>query len=494
MKIFSCLLIVILLSVLSCEHQEAKDERLAKQYCSSCHLFPKPSLLDKETWRKEVFPEMAFRMGIDKSQLNTIRFEDQYIIQRILPKEPMVGKEDWERIKAYYDRNAPDSLLVSDRIITDTVKQFLATVLRLPIAHHQLVTTITYDSIARKVYIGTRPGMLYRLSPQFEVEDSIQLGSAPSKIVVENDGHLTALVMGIMDPNEQALGHVSTIESPSKKLVAIIDSLQRPVDFQKADLNNDGADDYIFCNFGNFTGSLVAYRSVEGGKFRRYPLQPLAGARKILIKDFDGNGLLDIVALMTQADERIIILYNQGNFQFRLATLAKFDAVHGASYFEIADFNNDGKFDILYTNGDNADFSAILKPYHGVHILLNNGTNEFKESWFYPLHGASQARVLDFDQDGDLDIAVTSFFPDFKKHPDHSFVYFENTRKGYVPKITPLASRGRWITLDASDYDNDGDTDIILGSLAFPTLIPKDLFAKWTNDKISVLKLENKLK
>jgi hypothetical protein len=198
--------------------------------------------------------------------------------------------------------------------------------------------------------------------------------------------------------------------------------------------------------------------------------------------------------LMTQADERIIIFYNQGNFQFRLATLAKFDAVHGASYFEVADFNLDGKFDILYTNGDNADFSAILKPYHGVHILLNNGTNEFNESWFYPIHGASAARVLDFDQDGDLDIAVTSFFPDFKNHPDHSFVYFENTSDGYIPQITPLASKGRWITMETADYDGDGDTDILLGSLAFPTLIPKDLINQWSYDEISILKLENRLR
>jgi hypothetical protein len=494
MKIFYCLLIVILLSVLSCENQEAKDERLAKQYCSSCHTFPRPSLLDKKTWRNDVFPEMAFRMGLDRSQFKKFTFEDRHIIERILPKEPMVSTEDWERIKAYYERKAPDSLIIVDRRIADTVKQFVPTTLRLPVGYHQLVTAIKYDSIRSKIYVGTRAGTLYQLSRTFEVEDSAQLGSAPSKLEIEENGNPVALVMGIMDPNEQSLGYLGAIQLPSKNLIIGIDSLQRPVDFQKVDLNGDGAEDYVFCNFGNFTGSLVGYRAEEGGKFRRYILQPLAGARKIVIQDFDGNGMPDILALMTQADERIIILYNQGDFQFRLATLAKFDAVHGSSYFEVADFNNDGKFDILYTNGDNADFSAILKPYHGVHILLNNATNEFNESWFYPIHGASQARVLDFDQDGDLDIAVTSFFPDFKKHPDHSFVYFENTSDGYIPQVTPLASKGRWITMEAADYDRDGDTDILLGSLAFPTLIPKDLFNKWTNDKISILKLENKLR
>ena len=180
--------------------------------------------------------------------------------------------------------------------------------------------------------------------------------------------------------NEQARGSVAVLQQ-DRTFANEIDSLQRPVDFERVDFNNDKADDYVICSLKS-RGSLAVYQGLANGKFQRHVLSNLPGARRIIIKDFDGNGLLDIMTLMSQGDERILLFYNRGNFEFRLTTLLRFTAVQGSSYIEIADFNNDGKFDILYTNGDNADYSAILKPYHGVHIFLNNGTNEFKESWF----------------------------------------------------------------------------------------------------------------
>ena len=492
MKIFFCALAIIFLSVLSCQRQQS-GERLAKQHCGSCHMFPEPSLLDKKTWEKQVFPEMAFRMGLDNSPLNNIPFEDQDPILRSLPDEPMVSIENWERIKKFYNDNAPDSLAIPDRVITDTIKQFKATALRLPIEQHHSITHIAKDPNKDKIYIGNRPGKLYEFNQKFEIIDSFKVESAPSKIFMLENGDPMLLLMGVMDPNEQPLGSIKVLQQESRKLITVVDSLKRPVDFERVDLNNDKADDYITCNFGNHTGALVIHQSLGNGKFRKHFLSSMPGARKIIVRDFDGNGLPDVLALMTQGDERILLYYNLGNFQFRLTTLFRFNAAQGSSYIEVVDFNNDGKPDILYTNGDNADFSIILKPFHGVRIFLNSGTNEFKESWFYPMHGASQARVLDFDKDGDLDIAAISFFPDFKKHNDHSFIYFENTPQGYVAQITPLANKGRWITMEACDYDSDGDTDILLGSLAFPTNVPPDIFSRWRKDEISILVLENKL-
>jgi hypothetical protein len=493
MKIFYGVLAIIFFSILSCENQNQKEERLAKKYCGSCHTFPDPSLLDKKTWENYVFPEMAFRMGLDNTPLNTIRFEDHPIIKRTLPDLPMVSNENWEQIKKYYLQNAPDSLVIPEQHVSTPLEQFEAESIRLSIKHHQTVTLIKYDSLSDKIYLGTRPGMLYTMNRNFDVLDSSKLSSPPSKLRISSGEDPIALLMGIMDPNEQSLGNIIVLQQQTKNFTKVIDSLQRPVDFEKADLNNDGVDDYVVCNFGNITGALVAFEGLEKGNFRRHILQHLPGARRIIIRDFNGNGMPDILALMTQADERIILLYNQGNFHFRMSTLLRFDAVYGSSYFDVADFNNDGKFDILYTNGDNADYSPILKPYHGVRIFLNNGTNEFKESFFYPMHGASQARVVDFDNDGDLDIAAISFFPDFKNHPDHGFIYLENTSNGFAPHVTPLAGKGRWITMEAADYDRDGDVDILLGSLAFPIRIPEDLFKQWRKEEISVLLLKNNL-
>jgi len=492
MKIFFFGLLIIFISFLSCENQHQKDERLAKQYCGSCHIFPEPSLLDKKSWEKEVLPEMAFRMGLDNSLLSTSTFQDQAAIMMSLPDAPMTSQENWERIKKYYNDTAPDSLIIPEQKISDTLKLFEVKPIRLRVLQHKAVTVIAQDSTKDTIYIGTRQGKLYELNHNFEVKDSIRLSSAPSKLTLQDNADPTILLMGIMDPSEQARGSVAFLQH-DRTFAYEIDSLQRPVDFERVDFNNDQADDYVICNFGNHTGSLAIYQGLPNGKFQRHVLSNLPGARRTITKDFDGNGFPDIMALMSQGDERILLFYNQGNFQFRLTTLLRFNAVQGSSYIDIADFNNDGKSDIIYSNGDNADYSAILKPYHGVHIFLNSGTNEFKESWFYPMHGASQTRVSDFDHDGDLDIGAISFFPDFKNHPEQGFVYFENTPQGFKPQITPLANKGRWITMEAFDYDHDGDRDILLGSMAFPTLVPVDLLTKWHADQISILVIRNKL-
>jgi hypothetical protein len=272
----------------------------------------------------------------------------------------------------------------------------------------------------------------------------------------------------------------------------IIDSLKRPVHFEINDLNNDGLDDFVVCAFGNYSGTLVAFRNLGDGKYERLVIQNLPGARKVIIRDFDGNGLNDILALMTQGDERIILVLNQGDFNFRESTLLRFPPVYGSSYFDVADFNNDGKFDLLYTNGDNADYSMVLKPYHGVRIFLNNGNNSFNESWFFNMHGASQAAARDFDGDGDLDIAAISFFPDFEKHPEQGFIYFENKEGQFVPQVSEFGAKGRWLTMEASDIDQDGDCDLMLGALDFDSGVPKRLMDQWRKERTSILVLRNK--
>ena len=144
--------------------------------------------------------------------------------------------------------------------------------------------------------------------------------------------------------------------------------------------------------------------------------------------------------------------------------MLQFPPSYGMSYFELVDFNKDGFPDILLTNGDNWDYSAIAKNYHGVRLYLNDGKDNFKESWFYPLYGAAKALARDFDNDGDLDIAATSFYSDLD-NPQHGFIYLANDGKmNFKAFSTPLAASGKWLTMEAADFDHDGDMDIILGS------------------------------
>ena len=44
---------------------------------------------------------------------------------------------------------------------------------------------------------------------------------------------------------------------------------------------------------------------------------------------------------------------------------------------------------------------------------MNDGKNNFREAWFFPLNGAYKAVAPDFNKDGNMDIAAISYFPDY---------------------------------------------------------------------------------
>jgi hypothetical protein len=135
-------------------------------------------------------------------------------------------------------------------------------------------------------------------------------------------------------------------------------------------------------------------------------------------------------------------------------------------YFTLRDFNGDGHPDIVYVNGDNFDYSRVLKPYHGVRILENDGHNNFVERYFFPIYGAARAEVADFDGDGDLDILTTSNFADAGRHPERSILYLENSG-GYVfkPYAFTIAAENQWNLIASADLNHDGLLDAIVGAM-----------------------------
>lgn len=475
---------------LLCSCEQKSPEHLAKQYCGSCHTYPEPALLDKRTWEKGVLPQMAFRMGVDYSLLKDVSQQDMPEVMKALPDKAMVTQEEWIAIRDFYLQHAPDSLTQPAHEVLPEQKQFTASAVRLSGNPLPLLTLVQYDSSTHRIFAGTRLSKLYRLSADFTVEDSFQLQSPPSHILFGKNNELIISCMGIMDPNDQPAGKIIRLNTAKYEQAVLIDSIKRPVHLRQADLNNDGLDDLVVAAFGNYTGALLAYeRSADG--YKRHTVHMLPGTRKTIVDDFNNDGLNDILALITQGDEQITLFINEGDFRFSPQVLLRFPPVYGSSYVERCDFNGDGKFDILYSNGDNADYSSIFKPYHGVRLFLNDGNNHFKESWFHAMPGASQAVARDFDQDGDVDVAAIAFFPDLKDHPEQGFFYFENNNGKLLPQITSLASAGRWLTLEATDYDRDGDEDLLLGALDFAAGVPDSLLQRWQTARTSILVLRN---
>ena len=476
-----------------------KGKELAAQYCQSCHLLPDPSLLDKKSWDLGVLPGMGPRLGIfyhNGREYPSAQF-DLNITRSFYPDKPLMQPYQWQHILDYYAALAPDSLPGQNRpdSIQIGLSQFTALIPQKSYGNPaSCLVAIDSSRNPRKIMVcDVLNHNLYRFNDQLQLTDSIRTPGPIVDIDMEHD-LMTACNIGILNPNNGKKGSAMLIHKDGQDkmnldTVALFDNLARPVQILRADLNQDGRMDYLVCEFGNLTGALSWMENTGDGKYTRHLLRAYPGAIRAYIQDANHDGLPDIWVLFAQGEEGIFLFTNKGHGQFDQQEVLRFPPVYGSSYFELDDFNKDGFPDILYTCGDNADYSPVLKPYHGVYIYLNDGKNHFTQKYFFPINGCYKAVARDFDGDGDLDIATIAFFADFYKQPQEGFVYLEN--KGdmlFKPYSMQEIKAGRWLTMNVGDYNGDGKPDIILGNFSVGPGLKKSKINWKTGPPFMILK------
>ena len=499
----TCVYIAFALSCNNSNSSNKEGKALAENYCGNCHQVPTPGLLDKNSWSQYMLPRMGVFLGIiEHDSLLKVLFEEGPGGEKAkqsgyYPSKPMLTKEEWEKIKQYFIENAPEQLsILKTQNITKDLSLF-----EVKIPEHKMsppsATFVQFNTQDKSIYLGdANTQSLSVFDNELNIIQAAKVKEG-AVWVEEFKEEAFVTVMGSFSPTDVSSGFILSLPKVANRPVfKLIDSLQRPVHSAYADLDADGLPDVVTCEFAKWTGKLSWWKNLGNGKFENRILRNKPGAEKAYIKDLNKDGKEDIIALFGQGDEGIFIYYNEGHGKYREETALSFSASNGSSFFKLYDFNKDGFDDIIYTAGDNADFKPILKPYHGIYVYLNDGQNNFKQEIFYQLNGAYAAMPADYDLDGDIDIAAISFFPDYKNHPEESFVYLENDGKNNF-KASTIAdpTMGRWIVMDVADYDKDGDQDLILGSLAFE-VIPtnNDLINKWVNKGIPFIVLENKTK
>jgi len=467
--------LVFVLIFISCQSGvESEGEALAKKNCSSCHKFPDPSLLDKKTWKEGVLPEMSLRLGLgDRFLLLTRISEEQYnsaIQMNIYPSIAKLSQEEFNLIEEYYLKNAPDKPLNQKKrsaISTDPL-HFKISSFSSKTDGLGSVTSIRIHPQKKETWVGTRNNKLWIFDSEMKLK-STKINNSPIALTQFKGDKTYLLAIGKMHPNDEKLGKLLLV-SKQGEFKSIVDSLKRPVDIQISDFNGDQVDDYVICEFGYEQGQLVL---IDGKSGKKSILKMQAGARNVVIKDYTKDGKPDLLVLFGQSREGVSLFINKGQGDFAEKPILQFDSVFGSSFMEVADMNKDGHDDIIISNGDNADYSRSKKAYHGVHLFLNDGRNNFKETYFYPAYGASKTVARDFDQDGDLDLAMIAFFAENDKGKVESFLYFQN--QGNLQfKVSNLniPEGGKYIVMDAADIDKDGDIDIILGNYLYDVVKP----------------------
>ncbi|MFK5972025.1 MAG: FG-GAP-like repeat-containing protein [Flavobacteriaceae bacterium] len=483
--------------------------KLARIHCASCHAFVPPELLPKAIWKNDVLPAMGHRLGIytGAQQPDSIfgSAANSLIIKEanVFPEKPVLAKADWLKITDYYVHNAPDTLIQAKP--TAKIKMGLTHFkYREPLFNHRPSLTsmikILPDNRGLVFSDSKRDNtFLTFLTPALKEDHSLFIKNTPIHYYEKSDTiYLTTIGKNVF-PHDLPHGAVQKITASvagqnHNTITPILSKLQRPVSMAYGDLNNDGLEDIVACEYGDLTGKLVWFENQGNNSYSAHTLQNKAGAITAIIQDYNKDGYNDIFVLMAQGDEGVFYYENSGDGTFTQKRLLSFLPLNGSQYIELVDFNNDGFDDIVYVCGDNADKTPILKDYHGIYIFLNDGELNFTPSYFYHLNGAYKAMPRDYDLDGDLDIAAISFFPDYLDSPEESFVYLENKGNlSFDASSFPQSSNGRWIVMDAADIDNDGDIDIALGSFVY-FLAQGDttgLSKKWLTESPSIILLEN---
>lgn len=464
-----------------------KGRKLAKKYCQSCHALPDPELLDSKTWENGALPAMGPRLGI--FEWNGVAYPFSRFDMNVgyyYPSEPLLKQEEWQNIINYYIATSPDTL-------HDTNPKQLAIKTALPLFVPEVPSYRPVNpgtSLAKIVGDGHSIGIItsdaatqtvFRFNGDLELIDSIRTRGSLVDVEVNGSSWL-ACNIGILNPNsgKHGSGRNITVSADNKMIedsVVLFSGLQRPVQISQSDLNKDGKPDYLVSEFGYLTGALSWMENRGNGKYDRHVLRPQPGAVKSYFDDYNRDGLPDFWVLFSQGDVGVFLYTNKGQGKFEEKKVLGFPSVWGSSFFELLDFNKDGNLDIVYTCGDNADYSIVLKPYHGVYVFLNDGRNNFKQKFFFHINGCFKALARDYDNDGDIDIAAISFFADYKKNPEEGFVYLENSGHfNFTPYSLAETQKGRWLTMDAGDIDGDGKIDLILGNFSVGPAMMKSKF------------------
>lgn len=478
-------------------------ELYVKQVCSSCHEYVAPEMLPRITWTGLVLPVMAAKMGIFayEGQENPSERNDKDAPENYYPTKPLIPYHKFKEIVEYFATHAPETLPSQQRsvAISEATTRFTFKYPNIPPGDVPLTTFVKIRP-DHTLVLGTggehsRIGLFNsKLEPQWVMA----LPSAPAYVDFSGGNEWLITSMGSIMPSNKKEGKLlklltSKTAQPAPA-VTLLDGLPRPVQISKLDMDGNGVKDYLINGFGHLAGKLYYLNNGVPGKETILKADP--GAIKTMIVDWDKDGKMDVVCMFTQGKEEILLFRNLGGGKYEEKQLLGFPPVNGSSSFDLIDMNKDGILDIVYTCGDNADYSIALKNFHGVYIYLNDGNDNFKKTYFYPIHGCYKAVVKDFDLDGDLDMATISFFADYVTQPQEALVYFENQGSlTYIPFAINGFDGGRWLTMDAGDLDGDGDDDIVVGNFAYgpESFLPPDAPKKFAS-KSFFMYLENTTK
>ncbi|MBP6397633.1 MAG: VCBS repeat-containing protein [Saprospiraceae bacterium] len=239
------------------------------------------------------------------------------------------------------------------------------------------------------------------------------------------------------------------------------------------DINGDNRDDIYFGASKTFKSEL--YLQQANGRFVKSPQKALEADSTYedtdaLLVDVNKDGHPDLVVASggneysLKNDFMAPRLYlNDGKGNFAKATDALGEVRLNASTVKTGDLNNDGHADLIFFGRSVPyQYAAFASSY----ILINRGNGTFEDKTaqlapeFKDLGLVTAAELVDMDGDKDLDIVAACEWDGIKLF----------TNEGGKWKSSMLYSgHGWWSSLFISDFDGDGNPDVLAGNQGLNT-------------------------
>lgn len=243
--------------------------------------------------------------------------------------------------------------------------------------------------------------------------------SLPSSMVglaladIDGDG-LKDLVGGMwFNNNFRVYRNISTISQINFDVGGFYTSTTsgtQPIAVVCEDFNGDGKQDVAVCNYAGNSISLYKNTSTIGSISFATPLTFSTGSStlpgRLTAADFDNDGKIDL--MVTYYNTGILAVFKNtsslATISFGTAVTAATTGSGGPLQLQCADFDSDGKQDIVVANG-NASNVSVWHNFNATGAIVTNGFGVRKE---FATGTRPEAYTADIDNDGKIDIVTVN--------------------------------------------------------------------------------------